>query len=119
MNTIYALLIIHFFADFVAQTHEMATNKWKLGSALWSHIGSYTFILFIGLLVFFHTVTMWVPILAFTLYNGFWHLIIDSVTAPITHDLAEKQSWHNFFVVVGFDQLLHTGLLIWSAYILK
>ena len=113
------LLFIHWVADFILQSHEIATSKWKcLPSLLW-HALVYTSILYVG-----SAFTSWPPYtwdmhlqhaMIFSVINGTSHLIIDFCSSKVTHYLFDKQDWHNGFVVVGFDQLIHTSIIITSA----
>jgi hypothetical protein len=98
------LLAVHWFADFVLQTHWQAQNKSKNFLALFSHVVFYTLILMIASLVIFGAT--W-PVYFFVLTNGALHLATDAVTSRITSRFYAKQDWHNFFVMVGFDQLIH------------
>lgn len=105
--TIILVLIIHWVADFIFQSDWMATNKSKSNKALLAHIGTYTLIMSIAFIN---------PL--FGIVNGAIHGVIDYVTSRITSKLYSKGDIHNFFVVIGFDQLLHTITLIITAYYL-
>ncbi len=48
----------------------------------------------------------------FTLINGAFHFGVDYCTSRVTSHLWLKTDVHNFFVVVGFDQLIHATTLI-------
>jgi predicted DCC family thiol-disulfide oxidoreductase YuxK len=139
------ILAVHWFADFVLQTHWQASNKSKRLDALTAHVVVYTGVL--GLLtgaLFRYGLALphpW-PWIYFVLANGVLHWITDYFTsrwsAPIfaraidyTHRIMmyrdmhgakpedgllhlEDQAghnWHNAFVVVGFDQLIHQTTL--------
>lgn len=98
------LLAVHWVADFVLQTHWQATNKSKNNEALAAHIGIYTLALMIGSAVIFGQSAAWVY---FWALNGILHFATDYCTSRISSRLYAKQDWHNFFVVVGFDQFIH------------
>ena len=108
-------LIIHWLADFVCQTNWMAQNKSSNLEALLSHIIIYTLVLFIGLiLICFKYDISTANFVAFILANSTTHFIIDFVTSRITSTLHKANDTHNFFVVIGFDQFLHTAILFAS-----
>lgn len=99
-----ALLAVHWLADFVLQTHWQASNKSKQWDALLRHVGSYTLALLGGSMILFgltHSMA------AFVVVNGALHLATDYFTSRWSSKLYAKQDWHNFFVVIGFDQLIH------------
>jgi Protein of unknown function (DUF3307) len=103
LGQLVSLLAIHWFADFVLQTDWQARNKSKDNVALARHVGTYTLALTmaaIGLLGFSTAIL-------FGLINGILHFATDYVTSRITSRLYAKQAYHNFFVVVGLDQLIH------------
>jgi hypothetical protein len=106
---IAALLAVHWVADFVLQTHWQATNKSKSLSALGQHIATYGAVLAVGTTIIFWS-SPWGPL--FVLINALAHMGTDYVTSRITSRLWVQQRWHDFFVVVGLDQLVHHLTLI-------
>ena len=104
---IVALLFVHWVADFVLQTHWQASNKSKSNNALLRHIGVYTIVLAAASIVLFRAEGA-----PFAAINGLLHLITDYFTSRASAKRYAKQEWHNFFVIIGFDQLLHTAALV-------
>ncbi len=101
------LLAVHWIADFVCQTHWQASNKSKNNDALARHVLTYTGFLFVAAVVLFGLEMA----LIFTAINGGLHFITDYFTSRWSSKLYAKQDWHNFFVVIGFDQLIHQSTL--------
>lgn len=108
---VFWLLLVHWLADFICQTDWMAKNKSSDTQALTAHVLLYTFILLLcGLPLFFGmTAFLWAAV------NGCAHWLTDFVTSKITKKLWEQQRVHDFFVVVGLDQVLHYVVLFWST----
>ena len=102
---IFLLLFIHWIADFVFQTDEMAKRKSSSKKWLTLHVLVYS--------AFF---IMFGPIYA--LVNGLLHWCIDFFTSKASSYLYKQNRIHDFFVVVGFDQMLHAFCLIGTAYYL-
>ncbi len=99
-----ALLGTHFVADFVCQTHWQASNKSKDNEALLRHVGTYTMVLLVSsALIFGQSAAMW----GFVALNAVLHFLTDYYTSRWSSKLWTKQDWHNFFVVIGLDQLIH------------
>lgn len=109
-----ALLAFHWVADFVLQTHWQAQNKSKNNTALMAHVNVYTGCLFAASALIFFGKPFW-SIVAFVMLNGFLHFWTDYFTSRASSRLYAKQDWHNFFVVVGFDQLIHQFTLALTA----
>lgn len=93
------LVFVHWFADFVMQTDNMA--KGKSTSNLWlvKHVGLYALFL-----------VPFGPV--FAAVNFLAHIATDYVSSRITSYLWQKGDRHNFFVVIGMDQALHLVVLI-------
>lgn len=107
MALFLVLIWIHFLADFVMQTNEMAQNKSTSLRWLTIHICVYTT---------FFVAFGW----QFALINGAAHWIVDFFTSKATSYLWKKKEVHYFFVVIGFDQALHlTILFLTTQYILR
>ena len=100
--------MIHWVADFILQSDEDAKGKSTNNGHLLSHTATYTFV--------------WIaPALWYTLHNNIdsmlavyflgitfvLHTVTDYVTSRINSKLWKKGDSHNFFVSVGFDQILH------------
>jgi len=121
------ILFAHWVSDFVLQSHWMATNKSRDWLALTAHAVTYTVSMLLIMFVFitatmyfntepgtlgsilfvFFPVTVAYFVAVWAVINGVLHFITDAVTSRITSKLWQKGDMHNFFVVVGFDQLLH------------
>jgi hypothetical protein len=97
------LLLTHWVADFVLQTHWQASNKSKDNEALLRHVGTYTLCLAVGSALIFGQSASW---LAFVALNSALHFATDYFTSRASAKLFNVD-WHNFFVVIGFDQLIH------------
>ncbi|MFI5422787.1 MAG: DUF3307 domain-containing protein [Nitrososphaerales archaeon] len=102
------ILATHWFADFVCQTDWQAQNKSKSLVALGRHVGVYTLILTAVCLVAFRIQ----GVVEYALLNGALHFATDFCTSRISSKLYAKGDVHNFFVVVGLDQLIHQATLL-------
>ena len=111
------IMFIHWFADFVFQTNYMAQNKSSKIEALVLHIAVYTVILFIGTLMFLSEpyYLSLQKIINFVIVNGIFHFVIDFFTSKATSKLWKEGKIHEFFVVIGFDQLFHFIILLGTA----
>ena len=117
------IVFAHWVSDFVLQSGWMATNKSKNWRALLAHVATYTasmtVLMFIMALLLSQTVIKFNMIngiilamtptayMAWILLNGVLHLITDAITSRITYKLWGRSKMHEFFVVVGFDQMIH------------
>jgi hypothetical protein len=126
---VLSIIFIHWIADFVLQTHEQAINKSKDNWFLTKHVWSYTIFWFVplGIISILHNH------FGMNLVPGFenhpealWffpitfvsHWITDYFTSRLNAKLWAKGDVHNFFVSVGFDQVLHYIQLFGTLYIL-
>lgn len=132
------LLTLHFIGDFVCQTNWMAVNKSQSNWALTVHVLTYTAVFALVIV----TVPRWIgvpmpgqPVL-FVGVTGGLHWVTDWCTSRVTSRLwfvvgatadtrhegyvAVKVQYddskrHWFFVVIGFDQLIHVWCLATAA----
>jgi len=116
LTTILIIIIIHWIADFVLQTDKQAKGKSKNWGDLLSHTATYSFV--------------WLIPIGFMLGktppNGFlfilitfiFHTITDYFTSRLNSKLWAKGDVHNFFVSIGFDQVLHYIQLFTTYYLL-
>jgi len=113
---IMSVIALHWIADFVLQSDWQAKNKSKNNLALLLHVTTYTVCLavfgFIFLPLDIGTIKLWV------LANGAAHFAVDYVTSRINTYLWNKGRVHDFFVMVGFDQLIHYTCLFGSLFYL-
>lgn len=111
-------LLAHWISDFVFQPHWMSMRK----SKEWAVLGLHASRIYAGMVAAGVILSqqgcfpcwrgeemgswgIW------ALANAAAHFLIDAVTSRVTSRLYQKGDYHNFFVVIGFDQMLHTMLL--------
>lgn len=109
-----ALLATHWFGDFVLQTNYQATKKSQRLDALSLHVATYMATLFVAAVILFGLTLA----IAFTTINGALHLATDYFTSRVSSRLRAKQDWHLFYVVIGFDQLIHQVTLATTLWVL-
>lgn len=108
------LLATHWVGDFVFQTDFQALNKSKRLDALSLHVATYTATLFVAAAILFG----WVLAVAFAAVNGALHFTTDYFASRVASKLWAEQNWHRFFVVIGFDQLIHQATLALTLWIM-
>lgn len=119
--TVWVILVVlfgHWLFDFVLQPHWMSLRKSKDWLVLALHavlitIGGLSAAAFIKEFggYRFTTHQLWL-VVGWAALNGGAHFAIDAVTSRITSRLWQRDRVHDFFVVIGFDQLLHVGLAL-------
>lgn len=119
------LILAHWFSDFVLQSDWQAINKSKNWLALGSHVGIYSLSMIVTMFVFFlvgalfkgYEASIWLVLFIqfmfpWILVNALLHFVTDAITSRISSYLWLKGDRHNFFVMVGFDQVIHLWTLI-------
>ena len=116
LQLVFGILLVHFLADFALQTHEQSTRKSTSNLYLAYNVCVYTLIF--GLFAMTYTKSVEFAIW-FSLITFLFHFGTDYLTSRIGKPFWEKKDFHNGFVVVGFDQLLHYGQLILTYKLLE
>jgi hypothetical protein len=101
----------HWVADFVLQSHNMATQKSSSNYWLSMHVATYTVVMAFFAwwaipYISYNTVFAW------TLSNGFLHWLTDYCTSRWSKKFFSVQDYHNGFVIVGLDQFIHLACLL-------
>lgn len=123
---IVMIFFVHWIADFVLQSDEDAKGKSKYVKNLINHTASYSLFWFTPLLIyssaikFFHINTMGIlhDAFDFVCITFVLHTITDYFTSRLNAILWEDKRVHDFFVSVGFDQVLHYIQLFITFYII-
>jgi hypothetical protein len=129
---IFSIIFIHWVADFVLQTDKQAKGKSKNWSDLLGHTITYTLSWFAGFIIVLIALFIYEYNCKILLnlpfdYHIYWflpitficHTITDYFTSRLNSKLWAKGDTHNFFVSVGFDQVLHYVQLFLTYYLLK
>jgi hypothetical protein len=122
---ILILIFAHFWADFVVQTRSMAKMKSKSVKYLTLHVLAYS-LMFLAILFVAHPLLMitgYKTIILFVSFNFVMHWMTDYVSSKVSsachvkHQETKDGAWeHLFWVVIGFDQLIHMVTLFLSYY---
>jgi len=121
---LFIILLVHWFSNFVLQTHYQATNKSKSNLALTMHVSTYALIWILPASLLFYSVgfnligSIFFG-LNFAAITFICHWVTDYFTSRLNSKLWAKGDTHNFFVSVGGDQVLHYVQLFLTYYILK
>ena len=122
MSILLLYLLLHWYADFVAQTRKQQINKSSSNLQLLAHTSSY------GLIITLYTYILywvnsfgaqyWYTPLLFGIIQFITHTVVDWITSRINKKLWEDGYVHEFFVMIGFDQLIHYVILFSSLTLL-
>ena len=115
-------LFIHWYADFVCQTDKQAKNKSTSIKWLLKHTLVYGFI--ITLFTYWLWIVngfgaqYWYTPLLFGVIQFITHTIVDWITSRINSNLWKNGQVHEFFVMIGFDQLIHYIIMFGTLWLL-
>lgn len=128
---VLAILFIHWMADFIFQSDWQAKNKSKSNKALFEHITAYCSIWSIAIVLYtgydlfahyYHPIHGYIWMLNLVLFlviTFACHFVTDYFTSRLNSKLWAAGKVHEFFVSVGFDQLLHFTQLFLTYYLLN
>lgn len=111
VGTVLSLLVAHFIADFIVQTDWMAQNKSKKLLPLVAHIVSYSIVIFFFAIAL---ASSWKAAMFYVIFNGLLHMVIDFVSSRAMSYAYQAEQRHNFFVILGLDQLAHQFCLLFT-----
>ncbi len=112
-HLILFICLVHFLADFGLQTSEQATLKSTNSLMLFYHVGVYSIIwALFSIILFDGTTHHLLRCLYFSIITFVTHFGTDYVTSRLSKKFFDNQDYHNGFVVIGFDQLVHI-LTLW------
>lgn len=105
------LLFEHFVSDFLFQDRKTAENKSSKFSYMFFHCIIYTSAMTTFFIPFINLRELYPVFLIFlTLFIS--HIIVDSISSRLTTIFYKYKTWYLFFATIGFDQFLHTSVII-------
>ncbi len=118
MIVILLIFVVHFLADFVFQSSKMATGKSKSFKWLSIHVGVYGLVSLISAFIIGFNISDMRWALIWWGINVGLHFVVDFFTSKITSRFWEQKNMRLFFVMIGFDQLLHNLCLITTYFLM-
>lgn len=138
LNIIFAIIIVHWIADFIFQDEKWALGKSKNWNDLLNHTVTYSIVWLGFFMLYTFPLFSWnisVPTKDYTIYTiklvfifplitFVFHTITDYFTSRIVSKKFAKQEYGspipNFgaFTVIGFDQILHYVQLFLTFYLI-
>lgn len=104
MKIIFIILVTHYVADFILQSHEQAINKSKSFVALLGHVLTYALAFLPVALCIFPDISV---ALVWWGFNMMMHFFTDMATSKINASVYDEKCLRNLFIGVGADQLIH------------
>lgn len=120
LYTILTFTFFHWLFDFFLQTKEQAEGKSKSNFWLHKHVQTYTLgLLVMGTLNWAYFKFDWSMLILWVLFNGGMHFLTDYVSSRASSLLFKEDNYHDGFVVIGADQLVHYTTLFSSFYLIQ
>lgn len=104
---ILVIIVMHWISDFVIQTDKQAKGKSNNWKDLLSHTFNYSAVWLALSILLILVEVLPLPFILFAPITFVAHTITDYFTSRINSRLWAEGRVHDFFVAVGFDQVLH------------
>ena len=118
VELVLGVLTTHWICDFVLQSETMSKNKSTSNKWLLVHVFIYSIFttMFWAAISLTTGIGLVPPLMLAKLFVLIFvpHFVTDYITSRITKRLYEKKDYHNFFVAIGFDQLIHYICLLYT-----
>jgi len=111
------LIVLHFIGDFILQSDKDAKCKRTSFKCLIHHTGTYV-IPFIIAGMCLESIYPPDIVIVFVFITFLAHTITDYFTSKLNGRLYQSGNMHNFFIGIGFDQVLHYIQLFVTFYLL-
>jgi hypothetical protein len=108
-NHILILLLAHWIGDYLLQFNSIANHKADSFYWLGIHVLIYSGVLFVASLFLFSLFAA----IKYFLVNGLLHLVTDWITGNLASRYKSNQ--RVFYIIIGFDQFVHTITLLGTA----
>ena len=108
ITAVCCIIVLHFLADFVFQSNDMAMKKSSSNAWLAYHGGVYM-LPFLFMIVFFRDLA---TTALYMLVNGGIHFLVDFFSSRVAREYRRQDRNHEFFLVIGADQAIHMLTLI-------
>jgi len=115
-HKIVYLLLAHFISAFLFQSDVMVSQKGKHFSWFMLHAIIYVislfFIMLLGMVVFENFT--WSVVWRFVLINALTYSITGFIMSTVNAESKERKQYYILNIGMGFEQLLHASVLIYS-----
>lgn len=122
MLVAFFIILIHWVADFVLQTDNQAKGKSTSWKWLLSHTGTYSLVWLVIICFLFPADWDFYQRGLYSIYFAgitfVCHTITDYFTSRLNSRLWKEGKIHEFFVSIGFDQVLHYGQIFLTYHLL-
>lgn len=114
-SAVFAILWSHFFADFILQRRVDAEGKsssfYSLFVHIWCYVTALIAIMF-GFNFIFNLTDSPLIIINWAVFNAIAHMVVDFFTSRASKKYFTKGDTHTAFSIIGFDQWLHSIMLL-------
>jgi VIT1/CCC1 family predicted Fe2+/Mn2+ transporter len=114
IESLFVLMLAHWFFDFFCQSKWMAENKSESWKALFAHTGVYSIGMLVTLLLYNCIIDVFsiLECVYFTFITFVVHSITDAISSRFSKKSYQDKRYRLFFNIIGFDQLTHLIQLV-------